>query len=286
MLLALGSAELDVRAVTVAAGNVGLEHTLANARAIVALAGTVVPVFAGADRPLLGALPTPAPGDNGLAGVDLPPGRPAAAGIAADAIRRIIRDAAAPVTVVGIGPATNLALAFLAERSLATKVERFVLMSGAWGEGNITPAAEFNAFCDPEALAVILALERPTVFATLELTAQALMTPARLAALRSAAGGVALHTACDIQARVPPSRRLGGQGAALHDPCAVAWLLRPDLFTARPARITVDCGAGASRGRTNVARFCEPGSANAMLLETLEADGFFNLLGERLAKLP
>ena len=284
--MALGAPELDVLAVTVAAGNVGLARTLANACAVVALAGADVPVFAGADRPLLGALPAPAPGDNGLAGVDLPPGRPVATGIAADAIRRIVRDAAAPVTVLGIGPATNLALAFLTERSLAAKVERFVLMSGAWGEGNITPAAEFNAFCDPEALAAIFALERPIVFATLELTAQALMTPARLSALRSAGSGVALRTACDIQARVPPSRRQGGKGAALHDPCAVGWLLRPDLFTPRPARITVDCGAGPSRGRINVERFCAADSANATVLERLEPNGFFHLLEERLARLP
>ncbi len=249
LLLALASPELDVRAVTVVAGNVGLDRTLANARGLVALAGASVPVFAGADRPLLGRYPTAAHvhGDDGVGGVALPEGAPARPELAADAIRRVLREAAGPVTAVGIGPATNLALALLTERALAAKVARFVLMAGAVGEGNVTPAAEFNAFCDPEALAAVLALGRPVVLVTLELTLQALATPARLAALRAAGAGRALRIACDMQASVPPSRRLGGAGVALHDPCVVAWLLRPELFTGRPARVVVEC-AGAKSG--------------------------------------
>ncbi len=286
LLLAFASPELEVRAVTVAAGNVGLERTLANARGVVALAGASVPVFAGADRPLLGRFPTAAHvhGDDGIGGVALPVGAPAAPGIAADAIRDMLRAAAEPMTVIGIGPATNLALALLTERALAAKVARFVLMAGAWGEGNMTPAAEFNALCDPEALAAVLALHRPVMLVTLDLTAQALATTARLATLRAAGAGRALCTACDIQASVPPSRRLGGDGAPLHDPCAVAWLIHPDLFTARPAWVEVEC-AGASRGRTNIDRWCGPEQANATVLETVEAEEFFVLLAERLGRL-
>ncbi len=287
LLLAFASPELDIRAITVVAGNAGLERTLANALGVVALASTSTPVFAGADRPLLGRYPSGAHvhGDDGIGGVALPAGAPAAPGIAADAIRDLLRAAPEPITVVGIGPATNLALAFLTERALAAKVARFVLMAGAWGEGTMTPAAEFNALCDPEALAAVLALHRPVVLATLDLTGQALATPARLAMLRAAGAGRALRTACDIQASVPPSRRFGGHGAPLHDPCAVAWLLRPDLFTARPARVEIDC-AGASRGRTNIERGCASEHANAMLLETLDADRFFGLLADRLSRLP
>ena len=285
LLLAFASPELEVCAVTVVAGNVGLERTVANARGVVALAGASAPVFAGADRPLLGRFPTAAHvhGDDGIGGVALPAGAPAAPGIAADAIRDVLRAAAEPVTVVGIGPATNLALALLTERALAAKVARFVLMSGAWGEGNMTPAAEFNALCDPEALAAVLALHRPVVMVTLDLTAQALATRARLDALRTAGTGRALCAACDIQASVPVSRRFV-DGAPLHDPCAVAWLVRPDLFTGRPARVEVEC-AGGSRGRTNIDRWCAPERANATVLETVEAEGFFGLLGERLGRL-
>jgi inosine-uridine nucleoside N-ribohydrolase len=287
LLLAFASAELDVRAVTVAGGNVGLDHTLANALALKALAGSPVPVYAGADRPLLGRFVSEprVHGEAGLGGVVLPDGGAAAAGIATDAIRTILRETSEPVTLVGIGPATNLALALMTEPALAPRVAQIVLMSGAWAEGNVTPAAEFNAWSDPEALAVLLAVERPVVFATLELTAQALTTPARIAAWRGLPGGRCLVAAADIQASVPVSPRYGG--APLHDPCAVAWLVRPDLFTSRRCSVQIDLGPGPSRGRTLIDRWNRTGDApNAVVLETIDADAFFNLLGERLASLP
>ncbi len=286
LLLAFASPELDIRAVTVAGGNVGLERTLANALALTRLAGSPVPVHAGADRPLLGAF-TSAPlihGNDGLGGVGLPAGGTAAPGIAADVIRTILRAAPEPVTVVGIGPATNLALALATEPALADHVREIALMSGAWGEGNVTPAAEFNAWSDPEALAILLSAGRPVTFATLELTAQALSTQERIAAWRALGQGRCLAAACDIQASVPPSRRLAGRGAPLHDPCAIAWLTHPHLFTSRPAAVQVDLGPGISRGRTVIDRW--GGIPNAAVLETLDADGFFVLLGERLATLP
>jgi inosine-uridine nucleoside N-ribohydrolase len=290
LFLALASPELDVLAVTAAGGNVGLDRTLANALALTALSNSPVPVHAGADRPLLGAF-TEAPhvhGADGLGGIALPQGGPPAAGIAADAIRRILREASRPVTVVGIAPVTNLALALMTEPALTGQVEQIVLMSGAWGEGNATPAAEFNALNDPEALAVLLDCGRPVVFATLELTAQAQATPARIAAWRALGGGRCLQSACDIQASVPISPQRGhGGGAPLHDPCAIAWLLRPDLFTTRPCHVQMDLGPGPSRGRTVIDRFHRIGLPhNATVLETLDGDAFFALLGERLARLP
>ena len=289
LLLALASPELDVLAITVAGGNVGLECTLPNALALVALADANVPVYAGADRPLLGAFvnETRVHGVDGLGGIALPPGPPATPGVAADVIRRILRDATQPVTLVGIAPATNLALALMTEPPLAERVERIVLMTGAWAEGNATPAAEFNALNDPEALAMLLACGRPVVMATLELTAQALCTPAHIATLRSAGAGRCTRALCDIQATVPLGPRFAGTGAALHDPCAIAWLIRPDLFTARECAVTVDLGPGTSRGRTNIDRWYRTGTLrNAVVLETLDADGFFALLEERLARLP
>ena len=286
LLLALASPELEVLAITVAGGNVGLERTLPNALALVALAGAGVPVYAGADRPLLGAFvnETRVHGIDGLGGVALPVGGQPMPGVAADAIRRILRDAEQPVTLVGVAPATNLALALMTEPALSEKVERIVLMTGAWGEGNATPAAEFNAYNDPEALAVLFACGRPVVLATLELTAQALCTPAHLAQWRR--GGRCLAALCDIQATVPLGPRLGGAGAALHDPCAVAWLIRPELFTARDCAATVDLGPGPSRGRTVIDRWRRTRApANVTVLETLNAPGFFALLEERLARL-
>jgi inosine-uridine nucleoside N-ribohydrolase len=160
-------------------------------------------------------------------------------------------------------------------------------MGGAWGEGNVTPAAEFNAWSDPEALAILLDSGCRVVFATLELTAQALTTPAIIEGWRTLGGGRCLAAACDIQASVPPSARLGGKGAPLHDPCAVAWLIRPELFTTRVCSARMDLGPGPSRGRTLIDRWGRTGDPhNAMVLETLDAPGFFDLLGQRLALLP
>ncbi|MDR3533583.1 MAG: nucleoside hydrolase [Rhodopila sp.] len=289
LMLALASPELSVLAITVAGGNVGLDLTLSNALALVALAESQVPVHAGADRPLLGRFVSEprVHGADGLGGIILPAGGPPTPGLAADVIRRILRDAAESVTLVGIGPATNLALALTTEPALAPKVERIVLMSGAWAEGNVTPAAEFNAWSDPEALEILLDTGRPVVFATLELTAQAIVTPARIAAWRGLGNGRCLQVICDIQATVPPSRRLGGAGAPLHDPCAIAWLIRPDLFTTRACSVRMDLGPGPGRGRTLIDRWGRTGDpVNAMVLETVDADGFFNLLGQRLALLP
>jgi purine nucleosidase len=289
LFLALGSPELDILAVTVAGGNVGLELTLPNARALVGLTGRKVPVFGGADRPLLGAFTseTRVHGVDGLGGMALPEGPAAEAEHAADAIRRIVRSAREPVTLVGIAPATNLALALMTEPSIAGNIKQIVLMSGAWAEGNATPAAEFNAVSDPEALAVVLACGRPIVMATLEIAAQALCTRAHLDAMAASGTGACLAAACAIQGTVPFSRRLGGAGAALYDPVALAWLVRPELFTTQPAFVTMDLGPGPCRGRTVIDRWGRtPHAPNATVLTTIDATGFFGLLTERFNRLP
>ncbi len=290
LFLALASPELDVLAVTAVGGNVGLDSTLANTLALTALAGSAVPVYAGADRPLLGAFVN-APrvhGADGLGGIALPQGGAPAPGVAADAIRRILRESSRPVTLVGIGPVTNLALALMTEPTLVANVQQIVLMSGAWGEGNATPAAEFNALNDPEALTVLLAAGRPVVFATLELTAQAQATKERIAAWRALGHRRCLQAACDIQASVPISHERGhGGGAPLHDPCPIAWLIRPELFVTREVNVRMDLGPGPSRGRTVIDRWNRSGEPqNAAVLETLDDDGFFALLGERFERLP
>jgi inosine-uridine nucleoside N-ribohydrolase len=289
LLLAIASPELDLVAVTVAGGNAPLAYTLANALAVTALAGAPVPVHAGADRPLLGRFAA-APrvhGAGGLGGVRLPPGGAAVAGVAADAIRNLLRAAENPVTLIGIAPATNLALALMTEPALAERVAEIVLMAGAWGEGGINAAAEFNAWSDPEALAVLLASGRPVRLATLDLTAQALVTPERIAALRRRGAGACLAAACDMLAALPALPRYGGEGAPLHDPCAVAWLIRPSLFTVRECAVAVELAAGPGRGRTWCDRWGQTGApVNATLLESLAVDAFFDVLGERLARLP
>ena len=267
----------------------GWKRTLTNALSLVALARRDVPVHGGAEQPLLGAFCS-APeihGDNGLGGVVLPAGHAPDPMLAADAIRAFLRAATAPVTIVGIAPATNIALALMTEPALAAHIGQIVLMTGAWGEGNITPSAEFNALNDPEALAVVLNAGRPVCLVTLDLTAQALVTPARIAAIRQRGGGQCLRLACDIMAAVAPSVRLGGLGHPLHDPCTIAWLVRPALFAGRDCAVNIELGAGVNRGRTVIDRWGRTRlPPNASVLETLDADGFFQLLGDRLATLP
>jgi inosine-uridine nucleoside N-ribohydrolase len=290
LFLAFASPELDVRLVTVVGGNAGLALTLANARALVGLTQRAVPVVAGAARPLLGSF-APEPlvhGTDGINSVPLPEGPPAAPGLAADAIRAVLR-AAGPgeIALVGIGPATNLALALATEPDLAARVGEIVLMTGAWGEGNVTPAAEFNAWSDPEALAILLACGRPITLATLEVTSQALCTPARLAALGALGNGACLRAAAAIMASVPPSRRLGHAGHPLHDACAVMWLVAPDLFTHRAAHAVVALDNGPSRGQTVIDRWRRLGMpANVRLLDDVDAEAFFAVLGARIADLP
>ncbi len=287
--LALASPVLDVRMVTVVGGNAGLGATLPNARAIVGLTGRPVPVVAGAHRPLLGTF-TPEPrvhGEDGIGGVALPEGPGPTPGIAADAIRALLRESApASITLVGIGPATNLALALATEPALADRVAEVVLMTGAWGEGNATPSAEFNAWSDPEALAVVLACGRPTTMATLELTAQAFCTPSWLAELAGSDGGVCARAAHAVMSAVPQSRRFAEAGHPEHDACALMWLVEPDLFTHRMCHVTVEL-SGSGRGRTVVDRWARgSGTPNVRLLETVRRAGFFDVLRTALVSLP
>ena len=284
--LALGAADrLAVEAVTVTGGNVGLARCLENARAVVGLSGRAVPVHAGADRPLLGTRADAAHvhGEDGLGAVTLPPGPAASAIGAADAIRALLRAArdaepARTLTLVGLGPVTNLALALATEPDLAVAVDCLVLMSGAIGPGNITPFAEFNAAGDPEALAILLEAGPEVVFATLDLTGQALLTPSRLAALRAVAGGSCLEHATALLAALPAEQP---GGAPVHDACAVAYLVAPSLFTTRRCRIEIVLH-GAERGRTQVVA----GPPNARLLDTIDGDGFFGLLARCVGSLP
>jgi purine nucleosidase len=288
--LALASPEIDVRMVTVVGGNVGLAATLANARAVVGLTGKTVPVVGGSGRALLAPFEDAAyvHGDNGLGGLILPEGPPAAPGLAADAIRGALR-AAPPrsMTLIGLGPATNLGLVFAIEPALADNVAEIVLMTGALGEGNVTPSAEFNAWNDPEALDILLTCGAPVTLATLDVTNQALCRPNHIAALRAASRGACASAAATIWDSVAPSRRSGEEGHEQHDACAVAWVVAPHLFTHAEVAARVDCSQGIGRGRTVIDRWGrKPRVPNARFLDRLDADGFFALVIERLARLP
>ncbi|MGI9509027.1 MAG: nucleoside hydrolase [Geminicoccaceae bacterium] len=294
ILLALGSPEeLDVLAVTAVAGNVPLALTEVNARKMVALAGRAdIPVYAGAEKPLVRDPVTAenVHGKTGLDGADLPePSTPLADGHAVLAIIDILRrEPSGSVTLCPVGPLTNIALAMRLAPDIVPRIEAIVLMGGAIGVGNVTPAAEFNIHVDPHAADVVFRSGAPIVMHGLDVTHKALVTPPRLAAIRAVGTEVSdavvgLLTFYNIFDQAKGE----GQGAPLHDPCAIAYVMRPDLFEGRDCHVEIDIMSEASMGRTLVdwrGRTDQP--ANAKAIDGIDADGFFELLTERLARLP
>ena len=294
ILLALGSRdELDVVAITVVAGNVPLALTEKNARKICELAGrTDLPVHAGCARPLVRELVTAeyVHGKTGLDGPALPePGTPLAGSHAVDAIVATLRaHPPGTVTLCPIGPLTNIATALQQAPDVVPRIREIVLMGGAIGEGNITPAAEFNIHVDPHAAQVVFEAGVPLVMHGLDVTHQALVTPARLEAIRQI-GTPLSGTVVELLDfyNVYDQTRRGRVGAPLHDPCAIAYLLNPELFGGRSCHVAIETRGEHTLGRTVVdwsGRTLHP--PNALVINEIDADGFFSLLTERLGRLP
>jgi pyrimidine-specific ribonucleoside hydrolase len=262
LLLACASPELRLLGVTTVAGNVGLEHTTRNAGRILALAGRPdVPVAAGASRPLVRQSPGRAEevhGDDGVHRAALP--EPAASPDprpAIDLLADAIGGSPDPVTLVAIGPLTNVALLYAVHPDVAATLERVVIMGGSAGSGNSTPDAEFNVWSDPEAAYRVLTdpgLSRPvpTTMVGLDLTEATPFEESDLAAL--AAGGAA-GRAAEAMLRPEAERQRRETGSArlpVHDAVAVTAVLRPELFELVPVTVTVDCSDGPARGATLV----------------------------------
>lgn len=294
MLLALASPEeLEVLGVTAVAGNAPLPLTQVNARKICELAGRPdVPVFAGADRPLKRELHT-APevhGATGLNGPVLPePTMPLQDKHAVDFILEAV-NARPPgtVTLVPLGPLTNVALAFQRDPALAARLKRIVLMGGAATEGgNSTPVAEFNIFVDPEAADIVFRSGAEIVMFPLDVTHQVLTTEARMDRIRALGTKVAAasYEMLDYY-RQYDQKKYGTDGGPLHDPCTIAWLLRPALFTGKRCNVTVEVDSPLCAGQTVIDRWnVTRRPINALYMHTADSDGFFDLLTERLARL-
>jgi purine nucleosidase len=292
ILLALASPEeIEVLAITTVAGNVPLALTSRNARQIVELAGRDFPVHAGCARPILRPLETAeyVHGETGLNGAELPePRLPLAPGHAVDVIVDLVmRHPPGSVTLCPIGPLTNVALAIVKEPAIVPRLARIVLMGGAMGLGNVTAAAEFNIYVDPHAARVVFEAGAPIVMLGLDVTHQALVTEERLA--RIGAIGTPVARACvgllGFFNRYD-KERYAIPGAPLHDPCVIAWLVRPELFTGRHRRVDVETEGVHSIGRTVVDWWQRsPAPPNALVVDQVNADGFFALLVERLARL-
>lgn len=294
ILLALASPEeIELLGITAVAGNVPLALTQRNARIVCELAGRRdIPVFAGCDRPLERPLVTAehVHGKTGLDGIELPePRMPLAPGHAVDfIIETLRREPPGTVTLVPVGPLTNIATAFLRAPDIVPRVQEIVLMGGAYFEvGNITPAAEFNIYVDPEAADVVFRSGAPLVVMPLDVTHKALTTRARVEAFRALGTPVGRAVAAwtDFFERFDKAK-YGGEGAPLHDPCTVAWLIRPELFTGRHVNVMIETKGEFTTGMTVADWWRVSGRpANALFMGGVDAEGFYALLTERLARL-
>lgn len=292
ILLALASPELEVLALTTVAGNVGLERTATNARIVLELAGRGdIPVYAGCDRPLSRPLVT-AEHVHGKTGLDgtalLEPKVPLAPGDAVDFIIDTLRQQPErTVTLVPIGPLTNIATAMQRAPDIIARIEAIVLMGGAYFEvGNITPAAEFNIYVDPEAAKLVFASGVPLTVLPLDVTHQALTNRDWIETMRQNGPlGRAIAGWTDFFERYD-REKYGSNGAPLHDPCTIAWLLRPDLFTGRHINVEIETQGEFTTGMTVADWWRVSGrEPNALFLRDVDRDGLFALLTERLSRL-
>ncbi|AUQ58084.1 pyrimidine-specific ribonucleoside hydrolase RihA [Phaeobacter inhibens] len=294
ILLALASPqEIDLLGITCVAGNVPLTLTQTNARRVCEVAGRPdVAVHAGCDAPLQRPLITAehVHGKTGLDGPELwdPTMQLAAAHGVDFIIDTLRREAPGTVTLCPLGPLTNIAAAFQKAPDIADRVQEIVLMGGAYFEvGNITPAAEFNIYVDPEAAAAVLTSGVPITMMPLDVTHKALATRARVEKIRALDTKVARFTAemLDFFERFDVEK-YGSEGGPLHDPCVIAYLIRPELFSGRKINVVVETTSELTLGMT-VADWwgVTDRPANALFMGDLDADGFFDLITNRLAQL-
>jgi len=296
ILLALASPELEVLGITTVAGNVPLRLTSLNARKVRELARrNAVPVLAGCDRPLHGTLVTAEEvhGPSGLDGAVLPdPAEPLDPRHAVDFIvEQVMARPKGAVTLVPVGPLTNIAAAMQKEPRLAQHLGAIVLMGGAIALGNSTPAAEFNIYVDPEAAEIVFAAGAPLTMLGLDVTHQAISAPPRVAAIRALGTPVGRTVAdwLDFYDR-HDALRYGTEGGPLHDPCAVAYLLWPELFAGRFCHVAIETQGRLTRGRTVVDWWpnkAKPSgrAPNATVIDRIDAEQFYHRLTERLGRL-
>ncbi|MBL4812342.1 MAG: nucleoside hydrolase [Rhodobacteraceae bacterium] len=294
ILLALSAPQkLELLGLTVVAGNVPLALTEINARKICELAGAQdVPVFAGCAAPLKRTLVTAehVHGKTGLDGIELPaPTMPSQTQHGVDfIIETLRREPSGTVTLCPLGPLTNIASAFQKAPDIIDRVQEIVLMGGAYFEvGNITPAAEFNIYVDPEAARIVFGAGVPLVVMPLDVTHKVLTTAAWIAELRAMNThlGQVVASWTDFFERYDIAK-YGHAGAPLHDPCVIAYLLEPDLFSGRHINVEIETESELTMGMT-VADWwgVTDRPANAMFMGTADTKGFFALLTRQLAKL-
>ncbi len=301
ILLAVRSPELQVEGITVVAGNVDVDVGVRNTLQVLELAGrTDIPVARGAEAPLLGMLTTAehVHGDNGLGNIQLPPpSTELYEGSAVDLIAAKVKEHSGDIILIPVGPLTNIAMALKLHPDLVTHIKQIVLMGGSTSGGNITAAAEFNIYNDPEAAEIVFKSGIPIVMVGLDVTLQTILTPQYLETGSVADDPVArlVKGLTDFQ------NARGDQGVFLHDPLAVGVAVDPSFVKTQPGYVEVETrgektrgettfdrrtyGVGfETRGRKRIAVREDPPTPNAQVCLAVEADRFVKFFLERVAQ--
>ena len=294
LLLALGSPEeLDVVGITTVAGNVPLALTSKNARIVCEVAGKMdIKVYAGCDRPIARPLVT-AEYVHGATGLDGPelfePTMPMQGQHGVDFIIDTLRnEPAGTITLCTLGALTNIATALTRAPDIAPRVQELVMMGGGFFEGgNITPAAEFNIYVDPEAADIVMRSGIPIVMMPLDVTHKVLTLKRHVARIAEIGTRVSKFVVdmLDFFERFD-IEKYGSDGGPLHDPTVIAYLLKPELFSGRMCNVEIEIASPLTVGMTVVDWWqVTKRPHNALVMKDVDADGFFDLLTERVARL-
>lgn len=293
ILVAMASPELELIGITTVAGNVPQPLVTVNALKMCELAGQpTVPVFPGAEGPLERSLFTAeyVHGPTGIDGADLP--APTVSAQTTSAVDFIVASCLsaddASLTICPLGPLTNVAHALRAEPHIVPKIREIALMGGGFfAGGNTTPVAEFNIYVDPQAADIVVSSGVPVTMFPLDVTHQALVLPEHLAAFRelgtaagaAVAGMLDYYGDYDIEKYAMP-------GAPLHDPCVVAYLIDPALFSGKACHVEVETESELTIGQTVVDWWGMTGKPpNALVMDSVDAEGFMALVIDRIGRL-
>jgi pyrimidine-specific ribonucleoside hydrolase len=291
LILAFAGDKLDVKAVTVTGGNQTLAKTLRNAKRVLSFIGKRPPLGAGADKPMFRELET-APavhGESGLDGTSLPDTDYREEPVpAVDLMRNIILESPDPVTLIPTGPLTNLGILFTAYPEVKQNIGRISLMGGSIAEGgNWTGAAEFNILVDPEAADIVFSSGIPIIMSGLDVTHKAMIMTGEIDALRKLGGKVPALAADLMTYFSKYDVGLGFKGAPVHDPCAVACLIAPELFTARDFHVDIETAGRHTLGMTVAdLRFWTKAKPNAAANMDVDREGFVKLLMDACDSYP
>lgn len=289
IMMAARNPAIELVGITVTAGNQTLPKTLKNTLNVCSALSIDAPVYAGMTRPLLRELEVAARihGESGLDGPVFGPcekrARPGhGASFIVDAV---MSSEPGEITLVAVGPLSNVAMALRLESEVAHRVREIVLMGGSFSGGNVTPSAEFNIHADPEAASIVFSSGAPVVMVGLDVTRKVLLTAERREYLAAIPGEAARIFGASMRQYTAACERYIGECPAMHDPCCVAYVADPSLFTGKRYSVEIECSSSLTRGRTVVDLTGVTGKApNANVLLTVDEERFWAMLEAALRR--